>query len=292
MVCIFYTLVGGIKAVVWTDCIQIILMYGSLILIMYKGTTEVGGLSVVIERNIESTRIEAPIFDLNPTIRHSFWSLLVGGTQFWLVVLSLNQSMIQRYISLPTQKASKKALLINIVGLTVLVSFCCYNGLLIYANFYNCDPLTTGLAKAKDQVSPLYTMELLKNIPGMSGLFIAGIFSASLSSLSTALNSIAAVILEDFFKPKSGEPPLSERKTGFVMRATVFLFGALSVGLVYVVEQLGSVLQLGMTLSSATSGPLVAIFMIGFFLPWIRPRGVIIGATTGMAVGEFYKSFQ
>ena len=133
--------------------------------------------------------------------------------------------MIQRYISLPTQAAAKKALHINIVGLSVLVSFCCYNGLLIYATYHDCDPLSTGLAKAKDQVSPLFTMQLLKNIPGMSGLFIAGIFSASLSSLSTSLNSIAAVILEDFFKPKVGEPPLSARKTGFLMRATVFLFG-------------------------------------------------------------------
>lgn len=66
-----------------------------------------------------------------------------------------------------------------------------------------------------------------------------------------------------------------------------FLVAALSVSLVYVVEQMGSVLQLGMTLSSATSGPLMAIFIIGFFLPWIRPRGVLIGANVGMAVGQY-----
>ena len=58
----------------------------------------------------------------------------------------------------------------------------------------------------------------------MSGLFIAGIFSASLSSLSTALNSIAAVVLEDFFKPYC-KAPLSDGQTGFLMRVTVLLFG-------------------------------------------------------------------
>ena len=177
-----------------------------------------------LQRNIESTRIEEPIWNVDPTIRHSFWSLMIGGCQFWLIVISLNQSMIQRYISLPTQAAAKRASLINIIGLIVLVSFCCYNGLLIYATLHDCDPLTTGLAKAKDQVLPLFTMDLLKNLPGMSGLFIAGIFSASLSSLSTALNSIAAVTLEDFFRPFC-KTPLSEGQTGFVMRATVFLFG-------------------------------------------------------------------
>jgi Na+/proline symporter len=59
-ICIFYTCLGGIKAVVWTDVIQIILMYGTLALIVIKGTMSVGGLSVVIERNFRSGRFEAP----------------------------------------------------------------------------------------------------------------------------------------------------------------------------------------------------------------------------------------
>jgi solute carrier family 5 (sodium-coupled monocarboxylate transporter), member 8/12 len=59
-VCIFYTLLGGIKAVVWTDVIQIFIMYGVLILIIIKGTADVGGFSIVFERNWNSGRIEAP----------------------------------------------------------------------------------------------------------------------------------------------------------------------------------------------------------------------------------------
>jgi Na+/proline symporter len=59
-ICIFYTCIGGIKAVVWTDVIQIILMYGTLALIVIKGTMNVGGLSVVLERNYNSGRFEAP----------------------------------------------------------------------------------------------------------------------------------------------------------------------------------------------------------------------------------------
>jgi len=60
-ICVFYTCLGGIKAVVWTDFIQIIIMYGVMILIMVKGTVSVGGLSTVWEKNWESGRIEAPM---------------------------------------------------------------------------------------------------------------------------------------------------------------------------------------------------------------------------------------
>ena len=59
-VCIFYTCLGGIKAVIWTDVIQIVIMYGVMILIIVKGTMNIGGLGVLIERNLESGRFEAP----------------------------------------------------------------------------------------------------------------------------------------------------------------------------------------------------------------------------------------
>ena len=62
----------------------------------------------------------------------------------------------------------------------------------------------------------------------------------------------------------------------------------MSVGLVYVVEQLGSVLQLGMTVSSSFSGPLMAIYLIGFYMPWIRPRALLVGAMSGVAAGRLY----
>lgn len=114
-------------------------------------------------------------------------------------------------------------------------------------------------------------MENMNNVPGFAGLFIAGIFSASLSSLSTALNSAAAVVLEDFWKPNAKEE-LTEKKTALIMRATVLVLGTISVVLVAVVQKLGGVLQLGMSLTSASFGPLFGLFFIGFFLPWIKAK--------------------
>lgn len=112
-------------------------------------------------------------------------------------------------------------------------------------------------------------MDILKDLPGLSGLFIAGVFSAALSSLSTCLNSMSAVVLEDFFKPFT-KKPLSTRAVDWIMRTVVVGVGVLCVALVYVVEKMGTVLQLTMSLEAITNGPLLGIFSIGILLPWIN----------------------
>lgn len=115
-------------------------------------------------------------FRLDPTIRHSFWTLFVGGASYWIVV-NTNQNVIQRFLALRNQKAARRSSITYVVGITILISMCIYNGLLLYATYFDCDPLTTKLAKAKDQLVPLLVMQTLKDLPGLPGLFIAGVFS-------------------------------------------------------------------------------------------------------------------
>lgn len=131
------------------------------------------------------------------------------------------------------------------------------------------------LAKARDQLLPLFVMNTLGNLPGLTGLFIAGVFSAALSSLSTCLNSMSAVCLEDFVKPFVRKP-LTDNQINWIMRSVVVGVGGLCVGLVYVVEHMGTVLQLTMSLEAITNGPLFGIFTIGIFLPWINGNVNII----------------
>ena len=97
---------------------------------------------------------------------------------------------------------------------------------------------------------------------------LQGVFSAALSSLSTGLNSMSAVVLEDFFKPFS-KGVISEAKTSLIMRGTVLILGVLAVVLVYVVQHMGSVLQLSMSVPTACFGPLLGLYIVGFCLPWI-----------------------
>ncbi len=81
--------------------------------------------------------------------------------------------MIQRYLALKDVRTARKGQLIYVVGVMVIICLCCYNGLLLFATYHNCDPLTSGLATAKDQMMPLLVMEILKDLPGLPGLFIA-----------------------------------------------------------------------------------------------------------------------
>uniref|UniRef100_A0A1B0EY77 Sodium/solute symporter n=1 Tax=Phlebotomus papatasi TaxID=29031 RepID=A0A1B0EY77_PHLPP len=283
LVCIFYTCVGGLKAVVWTDVVQTFVMFGAIILVMIKGTRDVGGIDVLWQRAVDSGRIEGPDFTLDLRTRNTFFSVVIGGMVYWLKSNAISQNMIQRYLSVPTLSAARKALWIFTIGVSFLIIFCGYCGLLIYAVYHDCDPLTTKLAKAKDQLLPLLVMDILGDFPGLPGLFVAGVFSAALSSLSTGLNSMSAVFLEDFFRAFSKEP-LSQKKTAYIMRGVVVILGVLCVCLVFVVEKLGTVLQLSMSLGSIANGPLLGIFTMGVMIPWVEGTGAVVGAVSGLVI--------
>lgn len=185
--------------------------------------------------------------------------------------------MIQRYLSLRDVKAAQRGHLIFTIGVIILISLCIYNGFVLYATYHDCDPLTTKLAKEKDQLLPLLAIETLRSYPGLSGLFVAGVFSAALSSASTALNSLSAVILMDF----CGNFKLTKRTSGLIMRGTVLILGIVAVLLVYVVQYLGAVLQLAITINGAFGGPLLGVFVVGVLLPWIGGKATFIASIVG-----------
>ncbi|CAK1601787.1 unnamed protein product [Parnassius mnemosyne] len=281
LVCIFYTSAGGLQAVVWTDVIQITVMFGAMVLVAIKGTLDVGGVGVVLQRNLDSERIEYPNWDPNPTARHTIWSLLIGGLVYWLQANSVNQTMVQRYLALPTLRGAKWSVFLFCIGISVLYCLCIYCGLLIYARFYDCDPLQTKLAKAKDQLLPLLVMDVLGDIPGLPGIFVAGIFSAALSSLSTSLNSMSAVVLEDFYKPFF-KRQLSEQQINWLLKGVVILLGCACLGLVFIVEKMGTILQLTMTLEAMTMGPQLGVFTMGILMPWVDATGALVGGVCGL----------
>ncbi|KAG5682705.1 hypothetical protein PVAND_012039 [Polypedilum vanderplanki] len=271
IICVFYTCLGGMKGVVWTDVVQVIILYVTLFVIAIKGTIQVGGLSVLLERNRESGRLQGPDLRLDPTIRHSFWTIVIGFTFLQISANGLNQNMIQRFMALSTVRKARIGNVINIIGIIIMISVSCYNGLLTYAIYYNCDPLTTGLAKAKDQLLPLMVMENFTDIPGLAGFFVAGVFAAALSTLSTAYNSMAAVVFEDFFK-RNSKKGVSDAMTFIIMRGTVLAFGTVSVLLVYIVQHMGQLLQLTFSIPATSLGPMLGVFIIGLMIPWIGKR--------------------
>ncbi|KAJ3634046.1 hypothetical protein MTP99_010956 [Tenebrio molitor] len=284
-VCIFYTTLGGLKAVVWTDTIQTVMMFGALTAVMFMGVSSVGGFGEVWRRSEDGGRIDFFNFDWDPTIRHTFWTVAIGNYFSWLASCSINQAMVQRCLAMPSLKSARITIVILVVGIMALISMCCYMGLVIFAYYHKCDPITRGSIHKSDQLLPYFVMHISSSMPGLPGLFVSGVFSAALSSMSTGLNSMTGVIFEDLIKPRI-KKPLSEARASFLMKVIVVLIGSICVALVFVVEKMGALIQATGSLSAITAGPLLGIFTLGMFFPNANATGALVGGLmSGCLIG-------
>lgn len=220
---------------------------------------------------------------LSPYKRQTFLAVLIGGYLQFLSFNSVNQTMVQRYMSLPNMKSARISILIYIVGTGLFVSLCCYTGLLVYAAYYQCDPKTVGIVKADDQLMPLYVMQTIGEFHGVPGLFIAGVCGAALSSLSVILNSTAFILYTDILKGIFKLHP-SEKVATFFIKGSILVLGAVSVGGVYIVEQLGGILGAGTALAAIGGGTTFGLFFLGMLVPWANSTGALIGAICGASI--------
>ncbi|XP_037089110.1 sodium-coupled monocarboxylate transporter 1-like [Pollicipes pollicipes] len=282
-VCIFYTALGGIKAVLWTDTIQMAIMFASMLAIIIKGSYDVGGFDVVWERAVEGNRIEFFNFNTSPGVRHTVWTLVVGGYFTWITIYGVNQAQVQRYLCVPTKRRAANAIWLNLAGLLFLLTVCSYAGLVIYARYRLCDPLSSGSVSTADQLFPLFVMDTLGETPGVPGLFVAGIFSGALSTVSSGINSLAAITMEDFIMPSVSRPLTAQMQT-IISRALAVAFGVLGFLLVFIAEQLGDILQAALSIYGMVGGPVLGVFTLGLFFPWANHIGVrdtSVGAGSG-----------
>nr|CAD7438393.1 unnamed protein product [Timema bartmani] len=133
-----------------------------------------------------------------------------------------------------------------------------------------------------DQIVPYYVMDTAANIPGLSGLFVAGIFSAALSTMSSNLNCLAGTVYEDFILPFIKGNKKLEGQAHVIMKLIVVAFGLLCIGMVFVVEKMGSVYQLSVSLGGVTVGVFLGLFTLGMFFPWANSKGALAGTITGL----------
>ncbi|GFY06253.1 sodium-coupled monocarboxylate transporter 2 [Trichonephila clavipes] len=153
--------------------------------------------------------------------RYSFWNGLLFGVCYGFGGFGTNQVEVQRLLTLSNVKRAQTTLLISILPVTGLFLSCAVYGVVLYAVYYLCDPVfntkETGLTKY-DQLVPYFLVNKFHAIPGMTGLCIAGIFSGSLSTISSALNSLATVTVMDFIHPFSSSIRQSETKSMFTAK--------------------------------------------------------------------------
>ena len=109
---------------------------------------------------------------MDPTSRHTVWSVIIGGVFFWSSIYGVNQSQVQRYFSLPSLRQAQLCLWMGLPGFIAMISITSWTGLAFYAYFRYCDPLWQGLISSSDQILPLFTMETLGHLPGQFSLLL------------------------------------------------------------------------------------------------------------------------
>ncbi|XP_049644336.1 sodium/iodide cotransporter [Suncus etruscus] len=282
-ICTFYTTVGGMKAVVWTDVFQVVVMLAGFWAILIRGTVVMGGPTHVLELLRNHSRINVMDFDPDPRSRYTFWTFLVGGTLLWLSMYGVNQAQVQRYVACRTETQAKLSLLINQLGLFVIVSSAAGCGMVMLAFYAHCDPLRAGRISAPDQYMPLLVLDIFGDLPGAPGLFLACAYSGTLSTASTSINAMAAVTLEDLLKPRLRS--LGPRRLLLVSKGLSLLYGSACLTVAALSSLLGGgVLQGSFTVMGVISGPLLGAFILGIFLPASNTQGALSGLVAGLAL--------
>ena len=142
-------------------------------------------------------------FDLDPRLRHTVWTVAIGSSFLNLAVNAVNPSQVQRYLSCRSLKSAKLAILLNYFGTFLLLSLAVLTGVIMYGYYHNNDPVQLGKVAKAAQLMPYMVLELFQNTPGMLGLFVAAVYSGSLSTVSTAVTAMANVTIYDLLKPFS-----------------------------------------------------------------------------------------
>ncbi|CAJ1054382.1 sodium-coupled monocarboxylate transporter 1-like isoform X1 [Xyrichtys novacula] len=278
-VCTLYCTLGGLKAVVWTDVFQMGIMFAGFLSVIIKTVTLQGGVSTIISDAKHGGRLNIWDFDMNPLRRHTFWTLTIGGTVSWIVVYGANQAQIQRYISCKSITHARLALFINLLALCLFLMCSVFAGLCLFSIFKDCDPWTSGQVSTPDQLIPYLVMGTLTSNPGLPGLFLAAVYSGALSTVSTSINALATVTLEDLIKPYT---TLSEKHQFWMSKGLSLLYGVLCISLAGLASVLGGMMQAAATVGGVILGPVLGVFTLGILFPFANAKGGLSGLLSGL----------
>uniref|UniRef100_A0A8C5DYV1 Sodium-coupled monocarboxylate transporter 1-like n=1 Tax=Gouania willdenowi TaxID=441366 RepID=A0A8C5DYV1_GOUWI len=263
LVCTFYCALVGENLSLKIN--QIIIMFAGSLSVIIKSAITQGGISVIISDSQEGGRLNIWDFDINPMRRHTFWTVVIGGAVGWTSVYGINQAQVQRYNACKSMTQARIALYLNFFGVSAILISSVMAGLCAYSVLKSCDPRTVGMISAPDQLMPFLVMNITRSNPGLMGLFCAAVYSGSLSTVSSCINALAAVTVEDLIKPYIR---MSERCLAMTSKALTVV--------VVSVQQLTSVI------SAITGGPLLALFGLGILCPFANAKGVLSGVVVGL----------
>jgi SSS family transporter len=288
-----YTFLGGIKAVVWMDVIQMIVYIGGALLavgILLARLPE--NASGVLGTLQETGKLRLFYFGFDLNFRefiaqpYTFWIALIGGGVFSIASHGTDQLIVQRLLATRSLRAAQKALVSSGVLVFLQFSLFLWIGLLLYVFYSGQTPAALGLA-TMDEVFAKFIVEQLP--PGFSGLIMAAILAAAMSTLSSSVNSLASATTLDLYKPRWGRDNTPEKDLR-VSRMITIVWGLFLTGSAYgfAVLQLSStgvrpaIVELGLAIASYTYGGLLGAFALGLFTRKLDTKDALLGFFSGL----------
>ncbi|KRF98886.1 uncharacterized protein Dwil_GK27579 [Drosophila willistoni] len=286
VVCTFYATLGGMKAVLITDIYQSLLMFVAVFSVIICAWVKSGSLEEIWRTAQENGRIDFSNFSVDPTERHTWFTQILGGLATYLAIYGVNQTQVQRLLAVHNLRSARAALWWCLPILCLLSVSTCFSGLCIYWYYKNCDPVLEGRVGSRDQVMPLFVVDTMSQYTGLSGLFVSGIFCASLSTISSAISSLAAVTLEDYLKPLIRgltQRTLNDQQSLLYSKLLSVFFGAVCIGLAFLAGSFGGLLQAALSIFGIIGGPLLGLFSLGMYVPKANQKGAIGGLLISLA---------
>lgn len=278
---ILYTMLGGIVAVMWSDAIQaVVLMGGALLCLVLMVVGLPGGPGEAVTLAIEHNKLSLGGF--GATLGEAtFWVVLIYGLVINLQNFGIDQNYVQRYVAARSESAARRSLWLGGMLYVPVSAIFFIIGTTLFA-FYTTQPelLPEELhaVERADRVFPYFIVTQLP--PGVTGLLIAAIFAAAMSTISTSLNSSATLLLTDWYK-RFISPKATDRESMLVLHISTLVWGALGTGVGLAMMGVEAALDAWWTLSGIFAGGMLGLFLLGL----ISRRAGNAAAATGVCIG-------
>lgn len=278
-----YTYTGGIKAVIWTDVIQMFIYLGgatvAFILILNRLPE---GWASVVQAAAPHGKLQIIDWGFSGglahffTVKYSLIASILGGTFLAMASHGTDQLIVQRLLATNSLKNSQKALITSGFFVALQFLFFLVIGLSLYA-FYNAMPFAKG-----DEAFPKFIIEQLPT--GVSGFIIAGLFASAMGSLSGSINSLASSTLIDLYKPYFGKGN-SDEKDLKLSRTLSVVWTLILVGTAFFfIKSSEAVIEVALSIASVTYGGLLGTFLLGVLFKSPNQRDAMLGFTAGLIV--------
>lgn len=286
IIAITYTVTGGIKAVIWTDTVQGILLAIGVAIALFVAFSDVG-MPFADAMAVAKEAGKTISFDFNfRWDNYNIYLCLIGSFVMWVSYFGFNQEQVQRYVTSRSVRDVKKtgilstAIMIGVYWMTYML------GVILYV-FYKSNTNTLDFANSNN----IFVDFIINYMPtGIVGLMVAGVFAAAMSSLDSILNSATAAFVKDIY-----EPYLTKgKKEASLKQSMLFTCGIAVVAVIFVYLYLsnsnGSIMQSIGSMSAPMQGTLTAVLMMILFLPFVNDKGCAAGCLVGFALSLVLKN--